>query len=590
MASKKRPTQAQQSFDKACAATERARTRLAEKSGEQQKVDIATAPLSWWRERWHDKAIRRQFIENFIYVRDAFDENKLVLLKFNDMQDDLYDHLTGKDVILKMRKGGSSTLQLGIKIANAVVLSGRTVYIIAHNPKTEAKFRRDVRTMYRMLPPHLKPQAKQLETGGLEFQDEEKGTVDSIIQTLGVQPGFEDAPRGDTITDVLITEVPSMRGDPSKAATAILEACADDADKTVESTAGGIEFFHSLYQDGKHKRGGWTSHFYPWWWRRSCRKAGAYIVKEGQQYFIVDPAEPDAKRNEPPISSAERKVCALILHFLIKRGYVPRGAKWYAPEVAEYLAWRRAKIEERGEKTFLVEYPENDKDCFEQTGRPVIRAEYLKVTCQPSDPISGNEYLVIVDTSAGTERGNPAAIQVIDIWNMWQVFEEKLKLPPDLLAYRVGEVSDLYNGARIVPERNNTGYATIGTLKALGYADRIYKHLDAPLRRDLEQGKISLDEAYDKAQYGFPTDAQNKPLAGLALEEAVRKGDLGISSQAFCDQALTVVWNDSGSFAALPGYEDDLFMALAIGAYVLRMEMGAFTGFVGVMPETGHAR
>ena len=267
-----------------------------------------------------------------------------------------------------------------------------------------------------------------------------------------------------------------------------------------------------------------------------------------------------------------------------------RGAKWYAPEVAEYLAWRRAKIEERGEKTFLVEYPENDKDCFEQTGRPVIRADYLKVTCEPSDPIPGHEYLVIVDTSAGTERGNPAAIQVIDIWDMWQVYEEKLKLPPDLLAYRVGQVSDLYNGARIVPERNNTGYATIVTLKAAGYADRVYKHLDAPLRRDLEQGKISIDEAYEKAQYGFPTDAQNKPQAGLALEEMVRTGELGLSSQAFCDQALTVVWNDSGSFAAISGKEDDLFMALAIGAYVLRMEMGSLTGFVGVMPETGDAR
>ncbi|HEX8686928.1 MAG TPA: hypothetical protein VF654_10505, partial [Pyrinomonadaceae bacterium] len=69
-----------------------------------------------------------------------------------------------------------------------------------------------------------------------------------------------------------------------------------------------------------------------------------------------------------------------------------------------------------------------------------------------------------------------------------------------------------------------------------------------------------------------------------------RKRELGLSSQAFCDQALTVVWNDSGSFAALPGYEDDLFMALAIGAYVLRMEMGSFTGFVGDMPEVGFAR
>jgi hypothetical protein len=70
----------------------------------------------------------------------------------------------------------------------------------------------------------------------------------------------------------------------------------------------------------------------------------------------------------------------------------------------------------------------------------------------------------------------------------------------------------------------------------------------------------------------------------------VRTQALGILSQAFCDQALTVVWNDGGGFAALSGYEDDLFMALAIGAYILRMEMGSFIGFVGVLPEMGDVR
>ncbi len=586
MASRKQ-TAKTESFDRARAATERARKRVAEKTGDATEIDFRTAPLSWWRERWADRAIRRLFIENFIKIRDL-KTKRLVLLKYNDMQDDLDERLTGKDTNLKMRKGGSSTFFIAKKFANAVVLGGRTMRVFAHNPKTEQRFRRDIRTMHRHLPTHLRPTAKKTESGGLEWNDDETGYT--TVETMGVQPGFEDNARGDDLTDVLITEMPYMRGDTQVALTAILEACTEEADITVESTAGGVETFYSVYQDGKHKRGGWTSHFYEWWWRRDLRKPGAYIFKDDQQWFITDPTEPDAKRNEAPLSKEERKVCARILHFLIKRKYVKRGARWYAPEVAEYLAWRRAKIEERGEKTFLVEYPENDKDCFEQTGRPVIRAEYLKVTCEPSDPIPGNEYLVIVDTSAGTERGNPSAIQVIDLWNVWQVFEEKLKLPPDLLAHRVVEVSDLYNGARIVPERNNTGYATIVTLTALGYAERVYKHLNATLRRQLQQGKIDVDEAYEKAQYGFPTDAQNKPQAGLALEEMVRKGELGISSQAFCDQALTVVWNDSGSFAALSGYEDDLFMALAIGAYILRMEMGSLTGFVGALPEVGDAR
>ena len=586
MASKKKPTPATDSFDKARAATERARARLAEKTGESQKVDIAPAPVTWWRERWHDKAIRRLFIENFIYIRDL-ETKKLVLLKFNDMQADLDGRLTGKDANLKMRKGGSSTVFIARKFANAVVLGGRTVRIFAHNPKTEARFRRDVRTMHRHLPPHLKPKANKTESGGLEWHDEESGYT--TIETLGVQPGFEDNARGDDITDVLITEMPYMRGDARTALTAILEACTPDADITVESTAGGVEVFHSIYQDGRNKRGGWTSHFYEWWWRRDCRRPGAYIFKAGAEYFICDPTEPDAKRNETSISKEERKVCARILHFLIKHKYVERGAKWYAPEVAEYLAWRRAKIEERGEKTFLVEYPENDKDCFTQTGRPLVRADLLKTTCQPSGPIEGHSYLVIADTSLGLQSGDPAAIQVLDIFTGRQCHERSLTLAPDLLAVPLAELSDEYNGAMIVVERNGPGIATILKLIEMGYEDRLYKQLTAAQRRAVEDGEKDIDEALRDAQHGFPTTAETKPLLGTMLEAGIRTGELGLSSEEFCTEAKTVVWFDDRSWGALTGYHDDRVMALAIGWYVSRTQMG-FTGFIDCVPEVGDAR
>ena len=592
MARRKSQTAAE-TKERARAAATRARSRLAAERGETASLDTSeefrAAPLSWWRERWADQEIRRLFIENFIYVRDENDQKKLVLLKFNDMQDDYYGRRTRKNVVLKMRKGGSSTLHLAIKFANAVVMSGRTVHVVAHNPKTEAKFRRDVRTMHRMLPPHLKPKAQKTETGGLEFQDAEKGTVDSVIIVYGIQPGFEDSARGDTVTDVLITEMPSMRGDPRLACTAILEACAPDAEVDVESTAGGIEFFHFLYQEGKNRRGGWSAHFYEWFWRRSCRRQGAVITREGREYFVSDPADPGAKRNEGPITSEERKLCARILLHLIARGYVLRGAKWHAPEVAEYLAWRRAKIEERGERTFLVEYPENDKDCFEQTGRPLVRAGYLKVTCDPAGPVEGGQYLVAADTSLGNQSSDPSPIQVLDVNTGRQCREVHVTLPPDLLAYRIGELSDEYNGAQIVVERNGPGVATIIKLIELGYGDRLYKHLTAAQRRAVEDGRKTLEEAEADAQYGFPTGPDNKSVLGVKLEEGIRTGELGLSSEEFCVECKTVVWHDDRSWGAISGHHDDRVMALAIGWYVARTQMG-LTRFMDVVPEAGYAR
>lgn len=592
MARKTKQTAAAQEIEKARDASSRARSRLA--SAEKRETgldqwDYRRAPLSEWRKMWDDPAVRRLFIENFIYVRDENDQKKLVLLKFNDMQDDYYGKRTRQNVVLKMRKGGSSTLHLGIKFANAVVMPGRTVHIVAHNPKTEAKFRRDVRTMHRKLPPHLKPKSQKTDTGGLEFQDAEKGTVDSVIIVYGVQPGFEDSARGDTVTDVLITEMPSMRGDVRVALTAIEEACAADAEVDIESTAKGIEVFHGVYQEGKQRRGGRSAHFYEWWWRRSCRKVGASIERRDGAWFVYDPTEPDAKRNETPVTKAERKVAARILLHLIRRGYVNRGAKWYTPEVAEYIAWRRFKIEQRGENTFLVEYPENDKDCFTQTGHPLVRADLLVVSCKPSGPVEHGEYLIAADTSVGNQSSDPSPIQVLDIHTGRQCREVDVTLPPDLLAYRIAELSDEYNGARIVVERNGPGIATIIKLIELGYEDRLYKHLSAAQRRAVQDGSKTLEDVAEEAQYGFPTGADNKPLLGVKLEEGIRTGALGLSSEAFCEECKTVVWSNDRSWGALPGYHDDKVMALAIGWYVLRTQTG-LTGFIGVLPETGYAR
>jgi hypothetical protein len=152
------------------------------------------------------------------------------------------------------------------------------------------------------------------------------------------------------------------------------------------------------------------------------------------------------------------------------KGYAPKKAKWYCDEVAEYLAWRRWKITDLqgGENQFKVEYPENDVDCFEQTGRPVIQSRYLKVTCQPQEAgIDGHEYIIGCDTSLGLESGDPAAIEVLDMTTGRQVHSETLKRSPDLIAYRLAELHQLYNWALVVVEKNNTGIATIRELQRL---------------------------------------------------------------------------------------------------------------------------
>lgn len=577
--------------NRAKSAIENARRRL---SGVDEE-DFSLKTLDWWRERWHIKAIRRKFIENNIKVRDALNENELVDFKFNDIQDDLWNNLTGKDSVLKMRRGGLSTFFQAIGLANTIVKSGLKARAVPHDADTESEFRETVKTMFESLKQGMRPPTKYYNERRILFKHK------SEYRTQTPQPKREGKGRGLAVQFLHLTEVAFWIGDQRKTLTTLLTA-AEGGQVVVESTANGLDEFNKIYLQGKRNQAGWKSHFYQWWWRRSCRLDGAVIepLGYGEIFYLVKPAERftdlSGQRLEyAKMSRREMAVALRVYRHLQRRGYIEKRGNWrddwYRPEVAAYIAWRRAKIEEIGERDFLTEYPENDRECFANTGRPVIAQDDLKVTCNFSAPMPGHEYAIGVDTSGGTERGNPAAIQVIDICCGQQVFEEKLKLKPDLLGDRVAEICDLYFRCRIVVERNNTGISTIDRLRVLGYDDVLYRHLTAAQRRALDKGTKTMDELMEEAEFGFPTDGQNKPLAGMSLERAVRTGDLALASQEFCDQAQKVVWKDSGTFSGQSSTdEDDLFMALAIVWFATNSMYGFFSSYVGVLPETGYAR
>lgn len=592
MAKAQRQLSTEEHLQRARAASESARKKLG-LTPTPEDPEIAQRPLPWWRERWSDPAIRRMFIETFIKVRDPREKQKLVSMRFNDMQADLHERKTGRDVCLKMRRGGMSTFWLAEFFADAVVLPGQSVRIVPHTPKAEKKLFADLKIMYRELPDHIRPATRYFSLELIEFYDTIKGTVDSRINTSSVQPGHEDMGRSEGFTHLLLTEVPFWRGDAKTAVLALIEA-AQYGKIVLESTAQGVELFHATYQQGKRNQGGWLSHFYAWYWRRDLVERGAQFQKVGKKEVCLVRLYEELDRSDPvaveraKLTRRERAIAMLIFRHLRRlKDLSGTGRDWVDDDVAEYIAWRRTKIEQIGERNFLVEFPENDRECFEQTGRAVISEQYLKVTCNPSEPMDDHAYLVAADVSLGLANGDPAAIQIIDLQTGRQCYEEELLISPDLLAVKLAELSDRYNWAAIVVERNGPGIATILKLQSLGYEDRLYKHLDARLRRKTEQGDLGMDEARDEAQYGFPTSAENKSLMGLRLEEAIRCGYLGLSSERFCEQAKTVVWKDDKSWAALSGYHDDLFVALAIGNFVMRYEADMLPVFLGIEPEAG---
>ncbi|MBS1793364.1 MAG: hypothetical protein JSS81_05890 [Acidobacteria bacterium] len=588
------------------AAVDHAADQLSEEFG---GFDIQLAPIKWWRENWPDKKVQKLFIENFIRIRSKHNDNEIVPFKFNDVQSDYHFRRTRRNVVLKARQFGFSTYELALKFCKAILFSGRNIREVPHDPDAEEEFWSRLNVMYDHLPSRFRPATKYRSKEKFEFHDLAKGVSNSVITSLNPRPGLEGKLRSQTITDAHLTEIPFWAGDQESFFTALM-AAAEKGDITLESTAGGKEKFHLYYEQGKRGKGGWTSFFYEWWWLRENRIKGFRFANFEDKWLLLSDEESildftDGETEDERIANRHRiddakvttdeiEICEKILSHLKSLKYVDRDATWHCFEVAEYLAWRRLKIEElggldkkRGLKLFRVEHPENDIDCFDSSVRNVISPLYLKVTCEPQEPIPGREYLIGADTSLGTDDGDSSAIEVIDLQTGRQCHSEELKISPDLLAYRLQELSDDYNGAVVCVERNNTGIATIKKLLELVEPERVYKELTAALRRDVEDGKLSYDEAMEKVEFGVVTSTANKSLYAVFLEQAIRTGEIGLSNQEWCDQAQNVIWLNAQKtqWGAMSGFHDDRVLAMAIVNYVRMTGYGEFRGFVGVMPE-----
>ena len=608
------------------AAVAAASAALAKKRG---GFDPDTAPLSYWRDNWSDRKIQQQFTETFIKIRSKHTENKIVPLKLNDIQIDLHYNLSGRDVILKSRQQGISTYILARKLAQAILFSGRNIRIVPHDPEAEDEFWNRLNIMIEYLPRHIRPHARYYSRDLIQFEDEEKNVRDSRLVSLNPRPGSESKVRSLSLTDAHLTEIPFWAGDQEKFFTSLM-AAAETGEITLESTPAGKERFYLYYQQGKNRKGGWQSHFYEWWWLKENCLPGYRFAKLQNKNIILEPDQStldiwnyDAATNEEHIENRrrleeivvtddEQKICAKILNHLKTHKHISKTEVWNCCEVAERLAWRRQKISElggidkrRGLQLFQIEHPENDTDCFDSSIQTVVSPKYLTVSCNPIDMYARGEelekvlgvikdkrFVIGCDTSLGVEGGDPAAIEVLDIDTGRQAYSEEIMVSPDQLAYKLVEVSNFFNHALIGVERNNTGIATLKKLAELVEPERIFTELTVALQRRVDDGRITIDEAFDKAEFGIVTTTANKALFAIYLEQALRLEEIGLSSHSWCAQASAVVWKNSQKtqWGALAGYHDDRFMALAIANYIRERNYSHQLQGFEVAPLTGHAR
>lgn len=218
------------------------------------------------------------------------------------------------------------------------------------------------------------------------------------------------------------------------------------------------------------------------------------------------------------------------------------------PVTDQMLTWYYNTWEDDCQRSFkklFLEYPLTVEDAFRKDSNSVFDTSKIqKLLAQTSslpspsnfrnwlffDTIQPNhEYVLGADPSEGVSRDHSAAV-LLDITKPKVVATYKDNtIPPDLFAYELKSTAELANMAFIIPERNNSGHATITKLKDIYPIEKIY-----------HEEKTLQEEDYTTLTLGFRTTGASKPKMFYDLNTAINEDDIEIPSEEILKECLAL--------------------------------------------------
>lgn len=455
---------------------------------------------------------------------------------------------SGRDIILKPRQIGFSTLELLRGLHQAQTRESYNVRVVIHDEKLgEALFRtvtiadESVRALG-MAPSLGTDRAKELAYDKL-----------SSSIAIGIAGEREHVAakqgRSDTIHRLHATEV-AFWAHPKTTMTGLLNAVPANGERLIESTPNGAQgWFHATWEASVRGDTEYKPHFFAW--------------HDHDEYRLPVPPDFDGR----PRDEHEEKLLSLGVD-------------------AEQITWWRAKVKTLTLDVALQENPCDPATCFRASGRPYIEQETLDwldtqargpIRIDPvesdngvrlgrllvwADPVMGDQYIVGADVAEGIGKDADAADVMSratgeTVATFWS---DSIK-PGDFGAAlaAIGKQYTTSSGpALLAVERNNHGHAVITALETLQYP-QLYKHTDDRI--------------------GWVTNGATRPVMFDSLARAYEERSTWTPDSAGVSEAKTLIKDTDGQPRARnkeddDGAKDDRFVARAIAWQVRRTTPG----------------
>jgi hypothetical protein len=187
---------------------------------------------------------------------DIVDKNgQSIPFTINPFQQKFIDEMTGRDIILKARQIGYSSLILGLFTLDFILKENSRSVCISHDSPSAQR-----------LLDRVKYFLKSAEEKGLELDlkynsrsELVNGKKNSTFY-IGAS-GSKSFGRGDTLTNLHLSEF-AFYPDPEKLLASVLQAVVPDGRVIIESTANGLNFFHEFWDKSVNGESGFKAHFY----------------------------------------------------------------------------------------------------------------------------------------------------------------------------------------------------------------------------------------------------------------------------------------------------------------------------------------
>ena len=242
--------------------------------------------------------------------------------------------------------------------------------------------------------------------------------------------------------------------------------------------------------------------------------------------------------------------------------------------------WRDLQTKLLGEKD-----AEQECDCdFISSGRSVVDAELIEwyktdMVREPVEkrgvnkeywiweyPNHSKDYVVAADVARGDGR-DKSAFHVFEVESVRQVAEFKGDVETKDFGNLLVAVANEFNGALLVVENANIGWAVLQQIMDRGYSNLYYTQKDLQYVDELTQHTNKLNRLDKKQVPGFTTSVKSRPLIISKMETYIREKEVVIQSERTIEELFTFVWNGMKA-EAMQGYNDDLIMSLCIALWV----------------------